>query len=358
MKYRLANLLEAESIATAGTKTIDLDTTDVISSIEIEAAGTNNGSVPTAHPAKMVSKIEVVDGSEVLYSLSGVESQAVSFFDEGNMPFNVFNYADAGTTRARFRVNFGRYLWDAQLGLDPNRYKNLQLKITHNKASGGSSPNAGTLSVWAKQFDEKKANPMGYLRSYEHFTYSLTSSAVKDVELPTEDIIRRIQVHSLAVGQSFTGQINRLKMSEDNDKRIPINNEYTRNLLKMPPNDVRIHEQLDVVGTGASQAVYVTPAYEGKATGLGQTANQASLISYPVAGGNIGCTFDSGETVSCSMQGFCPHGALAIAMGDANDMNDWYDAPKLKSLKLFLTAGSSVIASSTAEVVLQQLRRY
>jgi len=48
--------------------------------------GTNNGHTPTAHPVKMVQKIEVVDGSDVLYSMTGVEAAAMNFLETKSFP--------------------------------------------------------------------------------------------------------------------------------------------------------------------------------------------------------------------------------------------------------------------------------
>lgn len=79
MNYRLANILAEEAATTAATKTLDINLADPISRIVVQMKGLNSSGVPTAHPAKMISKIELVDGSDVLFSLSGVEAQALNF---------------------------------------------------------------------------------------------------------------------------------------------------------------------------------------------------------------------------------------------------------------------------------------
>lgn len=358
MKYRTSNLLDAESINTAATKSIDIDTTDVISRICIEAKVTNASSTPTAHPAKVITKIEVVDGSDVLYSLSGIEAQATDFYDEGHLPFGIVEYESAVQCKQWYHVNFGRYLWDNELGLDPNRYKNLQLKITHSRGAGGSAPTTGDMSVWTRQFDEKKVNPSGFLMTKEHYAYSLTSSAVEQIDMPLDYPIRRLQVHSLGAGNGFTDQVSRLTLTEDNDKRIPFNQEYTRNLIKMLEKPRGVEEQIGYLGTGSALTAYCAPTYEMYGVAVGRSASQTTNIVSQGAGGTVSLTGDSSEGVQVMLKGSCPHGALGIPFGDQNDMTDWYDVTKLKNLKLKLTAGSSVVASSTAEVVTQQLRRY
>ncbi|MDP2973475.1 MAG: hypothetical protein Q8N60_00345, partial [Candidatus Diapherotrites archaeon] len=63
MKFLSEALIDAESTTTAATKTIDVDLAQPVSKIIVQFKGTNNGNTPTAHGAKMVSKIELVDGS-------------------------------------------------------------------------------------------------------------------------------------------------------------------------------------------------------------------------------------------------------------------------------------------------------
>jgi len=92
MNYRLASLLSSEAVNTAGTKTIDVNLAKPISRISIQMKGTNNGSVPTAHPQNMLSKIELVDGSNVLFSLSGLQARSLNFYERGLLPYSIIEY--------------------------------------------------------------------------------------------------------------------------------------------------------------------------------------------------------------------------------------------------------------------------
>ena len=91
MKYRDTILLSHESIATAGTRTLDITVKDIISGIDVQVKATNNGNTPTAHPAAIISKLELVDGSDVLFGLSGAQAMARAFYDAKRTPFCVNN---------------------------------------------------------------------------------------------------------------------------------------------------------------------------------------------------------------------------------------------------------------------------
>jgi len=128
MNYRLASILPSEAANTAGTKTIDINVADPISRFVIQMKGLNSADAPVAHPAKMISKIELVDGSDVLFSLSGVEAQALNFYDEGKVPHTVLNYLNDVYAIATFHIDFGRFLYDPVLAFDPKKLRIHSLK--------------------------------------------------------------------------------------------------------------------------------------------------------------------------------------------------------------------------------------
>jgi hypothetical protein len=78
----------------------------------------------------------------------------------------------------------------------------------------------------------------------------------------------------------------------------------------------------------------------------------------PNTGGRITSAISTASNASGIVRGFLPHGSIVIPFGDQNDIADWYDVTKLGSLRLQITAGSSVGSSSTCEVITQQMRRY
>ncbi len=357
-KYRLENVLAAEAASTAGTKTIDINATDVISRMVIQFKGTNNGATPTAHPAAMISKIELVDGSDILYSESGFGAQAVDYYDTGRMPHTVLDFRNDVMAIATFELNFGRWLWDSELALKPDEFDQLQLKITHNKASGGSAPDVGNLAVWADMFDEKKVSPRGFLQNKEHFSYSLTSSAVQEVNLPTDYILRNVLIKSLSAGKMPHEQFNKVKLVENQGKKTPINDESTSNLVKLFQRHERIVESVEGTGTGSAVGTYCTPSYD--AYGVTGAFDAAVTTSYvtQLYGGYGTIAFDNAEHFQSIVQGHNPHGTMEIPFGDQDDMSDWYDVRSFKDLKLKLTAGSAVGSSSTCEVLTQQLRTY
>ena len=358
MNVRIAELLAQESIATAGTKTIDININEPISRITIQARGTNNGSAPTAHPAKMITKIEVSDGSDLLFSMSGREAQALNHADRGCLPFSLIAYENDIISTVNFHIDFGRYLYDKILALDPKRFSNLQLKITHNKALGGSSPDAGTLGVIAHTISGVDVSPIGFLMSKEVYSYALAASGMEIISLPNDYNIRQIMFGSLSAGNSPTNQLETIKLSVDNDRRVIINSMPVRDIFKMLICSP-VFESVIGMGSGSAITYYVSPAYETymNVSPLGTTL-AATVALVQSNGGTVSLLSDASKGFQMLVKGFAPHGMISLPQGNPLEIDTWLEVVNAGKVAISLTAGSSVGASSTAEVVLQQLRNY
>ena len=357
MKYRQAVLHEAESISADKVFTIDVNTEDPISRILIQAKGTNNGDTPTAHPAKLITKIELVDGSEVLVSLSGVQAQALGYYHSLQPAFNTLSYVDNNTCAAMFALYFGRKLWDTELALDPKRFKNLQLKVSYDLNGGGSACDAGRLEVVADLFDQKKISPIGLLIAKQHYAYTLVASGYETIQLPVDMPIRKLMVSSLAAGYQPWQQYNAIKIDEDNDKHV-ILDQGTTDLLKyllthLPP----YVETLDGRSSTSEVNFYITPTYEVNAAFAGIGGYFSEITTTDQYGGYLKVDCNTASTSwQALVRGYCPHGATAIDFGDQDDFEDWWDVRSLKSARARILAGSG--GSGTIDLVTQQLKRY
>ena len=81
MNYRYATILAEKSLSTKGTETIPINIQDPISRLEIGWHPTLNDNAMLAALAVGISKIELVDGSDVLHSLNGRANQALCIYD-------------------------------------------------------------------------------------------------------------------------------------------------------------------------------------------------------------------------------------------------------------------------------------
>lgn len=354
MNNRISTILASEASTTAGTKTIDLNENAPLSKIVIRFKGTNNGSTPTAHPAKMVSKIEVVDGSDVLYSMSGTECQAMNFLENGELPFNICEYENNIECCATFDLNFGRHPWDRDFGLDLRTFKNPQLKITHNKALGGSAPDAGTMAVFGYTFDDPQPSPANFLMTKELYSYTLTASANEYITCPRDYPYRILMPNSYETTYAFNTQFGEFEWYADNKRRLFIDSVSGSEWAKLTTHNDMVEENFAGLGTGSAVSYYQAGTYEGYGVGVGRSASQTTLIVSQPSGPRIQVTNDSSESFAVHETGYMAFGGTNLCMHDLQSPDEWFNPSEFGDVELRIQAGSG--ASGTINVCLQQSR--
>jgi hypothetical protein len=262
MNYRLATILGREEIKKDFTKVIDLNLADPVSQFQItyESTGTGGG-IPDGHVAKCIPKIELVDGSDVLYSLSGQETQAADFYTRGIEPPNL-NYYLAGTEGFWvFNVNFGRFLYDPVFAFDPKKFTNPQLKITIDRGAGGVVSTEGFLTVLAHIFDGKTITPEGFLMHKEINNYGMSSAAHEYIDLPTDYAFRKLFIAAQTYGVGPEYLLDTIKLSEDNDRKIPFSDTFANILRSIAGQKRPYREVLLAASYSTINTFYCTPCF-------------------------------------------------------------------------------------------------
>lgn len=358
MNYRLASVLAEESITNAGTKVIDLDMTDIISRIQINLEIEGDGTVGTDHLAACISNIELVDGSDVLFSLSGKEAQALDFYQTGVMPFNALCDLTGQDAIAVFNINFGRYLYDTLLAFDPKKFRNPQLKITHDYTAAGSEGHPARMEVRSFLFDELTPSPEGFLMSKEHYQYTCgVEGTYEYVDMPLDYVTRRYMVRGFREKYFAQQVVNEIKLSENNDKRVPYDTKVWQLLKMLHQMYPRISEYGHFALKTTARNIYASPTQDLVITGSAPATGDTFFVETdPI---KMPCALDASADGSwqLTISGNDPHYCFILPLGNANDPEDWYDVTKLGSLKMRLKAGSAG-SSGVVEIVTEQLRKY
>ena len=359
MNYRLATILASKALSTKTTETIPINVQDPISRLEIGWIPRLMDNAMLAALPVGISKIELIDGSDVLHSLSGRQNQALCLYDrraptlnDGNMIAGSYQYCTMG-------IDFGRYLYDPELAFDPTKFRNPQLKITHDSTLLGANTSTHSLEVFAHVFDEKAISPIGFLVAKEHWVWTPTGNNVYNfVDLPTDLILRQLILQPYFAGKAPTSVVDNFKLSEDNDKRIPYDVELTAYCKRMRGHWSLIQEAFsDYVDSGGSYDKYVTPTAEFTVvSGLPHVGMAAKLDTY-VNGGYVQLISDNTAMEVVSAQGYLPHHCIQFPFGIQSDLDDWYDVTRLGSLRATLLSATTE-TTALVSVILQQLRRY
>jgi len=362
MNYRLATILAREAVAADGTKVIDLNLADPVSRIEICYESTAAGAGGADHhAARCVTKIELVDGSDVLYSLSGQEAQAVDFYHNRKEPANQNKYLVGYNAEMVFGLNFGRYLWDPEMAFDPKKFTNPQLKITVDMGAGGVQSVAGFLTVFAEIFDDKVVTPTGFLMHKEIKEYGMQSASHEYTDLPTDFPYRKMFIAAQTEDLDFANIIDTIKLSEDNDRKIPFDITCIELLRSITGRCPPFRESI-LLAAGSSWAnFYCTPCHNVKAVGQSwEVSNNPYTVT--LFSGDGGKCIIYGEDIltnlTIAVEGYAPHGAMEIPFGLQNDPEDWYDVAKLGGLRLDILSISGRDSTNKVQIFLQQLRNY
>jgi len=362
MNYRTAIILAAQDLVSAsGTKTIDLNISDIISRIIIRWQVTKSISYMNSYAHSDILKIELVDGSDVLHSLNGGQNQALCIYDRKVPTMLEGGIIGANAQISHYGIDFGRFLFDPVLAFDPKQFRNPQLKITYNEALSDTGNEANELEIWAECFDEKVVSPMGFLSAKEHHSYTPASSGVYEyIQLPTDRVIRKMLIQGYLADHEPWYQVAEAKLDEDNDKRIPFDWNLEKYYQVRKSRDLMVMDSIATQLEVTARAYYLTPTDYWAGLILQNTDPSYSAgVPYVGAGGVFSCSVAGGGGTENNgiSHGWLPNHCFQFPFGDQQDMADWYDATKVGSLRLRLKSGGGYSGSDIATVI-QQLRSY
>jgi len=358
MKYRIAELLAGTDVGGAGTKNVDINIPDPITSLMIKFAVTVPATpTPTEHAAANIPKIEVVDGSDVLYSLTGLMAQAADFYDVLKNMMVTGSYVTSWELAAIFNINFGRWLWDEQLALDPTKFRNPQIKIEFDEDVAVAETSENDLSVIAHCFDEKSISPEGFLMTKTAREYTPVASATELTKLPRDYPIRRVYLQARVPDLWFGGIVSNVEFEEDNRKHVILDlaaEEMEQYLKSLWPR-VYEHFAIDVDNTTGVD-IYHMPTQGIIPHGAVYCASDV-IAAVPFGYVNKYRCGDNIGVQAVGIDGHTPHGVLCFPMGKQDDLRDWWAAQE-HECQMRVKAGASIGASETFRVATQQLRRY
>jgi len=250
---------------------------------------------------------------------------------------------------------------DPLLAFDPKKFRNPQLKITIDKDGGGMNTSQVVISVFARTFDQKEITPVGFLMNKEIKDYSLGAGTREYTDLPTDYPYRKLLLRSQKYGSGLEHCFDEIKLSEDNDKKIPLNHKIEEILHAITGYSKPYREWILTNAPTAGRYIYCTAGYWPCFSATGWTpavpSHQASVYEGDGGRAKVYKTTDA-QNIQILAMGWCPHSTIEIPFGMQNEIDDWYDVTKLGSLRLNMKAGSGMSSSETCQVFLQQLRKY
>ena len=358
MYYREVLLEDDKSVGDSGTLTVDINIKDPITAFIVRFKAKNGVSdVDEAPPENAVSKIELVDGGQVYWSLTGPQAVAAAVYGLGRWPQCWYDERANNNQRMDFALMFGRYIGDPEFAFDPTRLRNPQLKITWVDTAGYLDASL-TIGVIARVM-EGVAAPSRCLLWKEIEAWVTASGGVHIVDLPTDYPYRSLLMRPCLVGNVWTDIFSHFKMDCDVGKLLPFDldaaefRDITKQLygpyshlefIVATHNEFKegwMGEIIAVSGgrvsTPAIITLYSAGAWAGYYAYLHDAAG-AALADVPV---------------QAYITGFYPHSCILYPFGRPDVPETWFNAPGFGDIDLKLTEG---ISSAAGSVAIQQPR--
>ena len=366
-RYRDVYIENGKTLADSGTVTIDIAVVDPISELLVNMWADNGGTSNKNNPIpRNISKIEIVDGSDVIFSMDGRLAHALAYYMDGRQHDLDIAEWETSTQSVNIPLRFGRWLWDPLYALVPQSFRNLQLKISWNLAAvnpvgaTGYATGTGRLTVIAKLMEGLEAAPIGFIMSKNHYSFTSSASGEERVDLPTDHPYVMMMLRAWESGINMSSTLTKVKISIDEDKIIPLD-------LDMGDVRRRVIDQyglIDVPIQFKGNDSEVHQCFLGFLNTLVPVANAAGVIvglgtfdaaQYTLYLRNHDGTTPTAVTVFLTVNGQLPWNTVLIPFGVFDDPTTYLMAPAHGSIKAILTQGN---AGAEVDVILAQLRNY
>lgn len=366
MLNRQVYIENRKSLADAGEIVIDIRITDPITAMWFEVRNTNGGTSNIYNLiADCVDKVEIIDGSEVICSVTGKQLFVNGVSKLRTIPYQLIGEPPNIVQNMSIPLMFGRWWGDKSFALDPSKYQNPQIRFKWNfgnlntVGASGFLSGYGTISIYADVMEGAPA-PAGVLTLKQHYNFTTGASGTEYIDLPVDLAIKAIQIRSDLTLTGALAGISNLKLQGDQSKVVffdQTKSDFLRYLTAGHNAYVYKHDfyckNADVIYTILKQdsMVAFTPLASDTVIGYDDEGRGDFTISMQKAG----IAVSSAATVFALVHGFCPFSSVYYECGQYDDPTSWLDPSGFKSLRLELAQNA---ASALASVVLEQAKPY
>lgn len=360
MKYRRSLLMAAEDLGASGTKVIDVNIQKPISRIEVKFQTTKSKHGMDAGQPANILKVELVDGSKVLHSLNGYESQALAYYNRGKISMEHGQHLGGSSETDLYVIDFGRFLWDTELAFVPMNFSNPQLRITFDEDLSDDGVTVNECEIWADIFDLADISPIGFLAAIEHYAYTCgANNSFELIAMPEDRTYRQILLRAYLDSYEPWYVIDEARFDEGTLDNIPFdftNLETYYRMMKSTWPMLQIPFQGISASGGKNFYICPTDYYANIIFGGINAAPDTYLGAASARGGMFPSVSATNQNFWGTAIGWLPWHTFQFPMGRQDVIDDWYDpAGKKPRLRLRASTGAT---SGIGQVVIEELHRY
>jgi hypothetical protein len=364
---RYSYVADTDVLLDAGVKVYDINVNEPITSLFLRFEAINGATNNLANLLQgCISAIEVIDGSEVLFSLPGDVATALAAYQQRHFPVQGMYEWPTLYNQANIPILFGRWLDDESMAFDPTKFANPQVRIRWNlaavRAVGATGYVSGSLRVTIiAQLLEGIVAPVGMLMSKVWKTWITATGGTEYSPLPTDYPYRSMLIQAYLTGHSFGDVIYRVKINCDNGKYIPLDAK-TYHLIVMLEHDGYRFDYRHAFHLGDGATIYPALKYEESVQLLCQDLTDVVYTyAYQGYGEGVCRVFQAGAAhagmtnAMAQIDGQCPFSCLLYNFGEDTDPNTWFNPNLYKSVRAEILGHQT---AAPALIVLTQARPF
>lgn len=368
MPYRDYVVEYQKTLDDVGTLIKDINVTDPVSALYLEFEGTNGATSNKANfLSDVITKIEITDGANVLYSLSLAQLEALALYKTYKTPALFPSEFASGKTRHGVYLYFGQYLWDDQFNMNFSRYKNPQIKITSNAAAIRAAGATGFLAGYLKATIVAKIMEGGpasshYLMAKELESFTSAASGEKRIDLPVDLTYRMLMLRMWKQQSDIDEIISDIKLTMDSDKFVPVNRkvnqldaevfcEYGAGRIK---HDVLTQHQAAIrllFNKEPSLLAYSFADASPPIIGVNYSWSSEGKLDMT---DNAGTAITTDQNVTMVEEGHALHATLPIVFGSLYSPDTWLNPRTYNKFEAVLTQAT---ASAAVSIVAEQVKQ-
>jgi len=210
----------------SATRRVPLPRAGALSGLELRTEITNGATAGEERVFEALDRVEVVaDGSNVLFSLEGIELYRWAHFWLKREPPHINTEAAGAVQQLTLPVFFGRWLGDPEFYLDLASYRDVELRIQYSPTIAATGFATGTTQFHVPYLIDDSPSPpgprLGFLRTTQIKAFTSAASGEDITELARLYKYFDIMVYCREVGIADNVDITQVELRANDRQIIP-----------------------------------------------------------------------------------------------------------------------------------------
>ena len=214
----------------AATRRVEIGRDVALSGILLRIECTNGATSGAELLIDAIDRIEVVDGSQVLFSLEGVELYKWNWIWLRKRPPQVRSMVAGGVQELALFIPFGRTIGDKRLYLPTGRFQRPELTVEFSPTISATTFATGTFTITAVEYSwplgEVPGATMGYLRTRQIRAFTSAASGDEDIELDRTNPYMGALVYAREAAIADGVDVTIVEVRENDGRVIPFRGRF------------------------------------------------------------------------------------------------------------------------------------